>query len=201
MKLYFIPGACSLAPHIALRETGLPFSLVHVDYQTRKTACGDDYRASNPKGSVPAVILSDGQLLTEVPVILQYIADKVPDAGLLPASGMPRYRALEWLNCIGTEIHKSFSPLFRPDTPDVFLTPGRAHLARRLALVETHLNENRYLTGPSLSLADLYLFTVCRWLGDQAMNLADWPAIERHFADISARKAVRGALESEGILD
>ncbi|MFV2051340.1 glutathione transferase GstA [Aliiroseovarius sp. YM-037] len=201
MKLYYMPGACSLAPHIALREADLPFGLVKVDYHSRRTEHDRDYREVNPKGYVPALVLDDGQLLTEVSVILQYVDALAPDAALLPASGMKRFRALEWLNYIGTEIHKSFSPLFRPTTPDVFLKPGREQLKRRLAVVESHLHQHDYLMGSDFSLADIYLFTVCRWLGDQELSLTDWPALLRHSGDIATRHAVREALVSEGLSD
>lgn len=199
MKLYFMPGACSLAPHIALREAALPFSLVEVDYHSRRTASDGDFHKVSPKGYVPALVLGDGQVLTEVPVILQFIDALAPGAALLPEPGMSRYRALEWLNFVATEIHKSFSPLFRPSTPEAFLKPGREHLSRRLAVVETHLEQNRYLGGSDISLPDIYLFTVCRWLDAQEMSLAVWPALKRHFADVSMRSAVRDALAAEGI--
>ena len=164
MKLYFIPGACSLAPHIALCEAGLPYSLVEVDYRTRLTASGCDFFEINPKGYVPALVLENGKLLTEVPVILQFVDVQAPDAGLLPTPGMRRWRALEWLNFIATELHKSFSPLFRPTTPEVFLKPGRDHLSRRLSVIEDHLRAHRYLMGRDFSLTDVYLFAVCRWM-------------------------------------
>ncbi|ASM75459.1 glutathione S-transferase GST-6.0 (plasmid) [Pseudosulfitobacter pseudonitzschiae] len=199
MKLYFMPGACSLAPHIALREADLPFSLVEVNYQTRLTEGDRNYLEINPKGYVPALELADGELLTELPVILQYVDALAPEAALLPQPGMGRYRALEWLNFIGTEIHKSFSPLFRPTTPEAFLKPGREHLSRRLDMAEGHLRQHRYLSGSEFSLADVYLFTVCRWLGDQDLALATWPALQRHFDDILRRPAVRDALAHEGL--
>tara|TARA_R110002049_G_scaffold305535_1_gene502480 strand:+ start:15560 stop:16162 length:603 start_codon:yes stop_codon:yes gene_type:complete len=198
MTLYFMPGACSLASHIALREAGLKFDLVEVDYQTRRMVCGCDYRAINPKGSVPALRLADGSVLTEVPVILQYVADEAPDARLMPASGLRRLRALEWLIYIATEVHKSFSPLFRPTTPDVFLQPGKAHLSGRLGFVERHLTRHTYLMGDDFSLADVYLFTVCRWLADQDISIADWPALQQHSERIRLRPSVRKALDREG---
>ncbi|MEX5727522.1 glutathione S-transferase [Rhodovulum iodosum] len=198
MTLYFMPGACSLAPHIALREANLEFDLVEVDYRTRRTDTGTDYRAVNPKGTVPALRIADGEVLTEVPVILQFLADGAPDAGLLPASGLRRLRALEWLNFISTEIHKSFSPLFRPTTPDGFIQPGKAHLRSRLVIVERHLSQHTYLMGDDFSLADVFLFTVCRWLADQDISLADWPALKLHSERIRLRPSVRKALDREG---
>ncbi|WP_294612637.1 glutathione transferase GstA [Roseovarius sp.] len=199
MKLYFMPGACSLAPHIALREASLPFSLIEVDYRTRRTKGGGDYNAINFKGYVPALELETGDILTEVPVILQYVDGRVPEAGLLPASGIHRLRSLEWLNFIATEIHKSFSPLFRPTTPDSFFLPGRQHLRRRLAIVEDHLRGQAYLSGAGFSLPDIYLFVVCRWLSDQDMDVEEWPALQRHSDAISMRAAVRQALAEEGL--
>lgn len=201
MKLYYMPGACSLAPHIALREAGLEFTLVKVDYRTRQTESGSDYHAVSPKGYVPALVLEDGEVLTEVPVILQFVDGQVPNAGLLPASGLRRLRALEWLNFVATEIHKSFSPLFRPTTPAAFLKPGRDHLARRFAVVDRHLSTHRYLMADDYSLADVYLFTVCRWLKDQELTVSDWPALQRHFEAVRARPAVEQSLAQEGLTD
>ena len=198
MKLFFMPGACSLAPHIALHEARLPFNLFEVDYQTRRTEIGD-YRAINPKGTVPALELISGEVLTEVPVILQFVADQARDARLLPASGLRRLRSLEWLSFIATEIHKSFSPLFRPSTPEAFLRPGKEHLRSRLAVVEHHLSSHIYLVGERVSLCDVYLFTVCRWLANQDMSIADWPALQCHFENIRVRSSVRTALDREGL--
>lgn len=198
MKLYYMPGACSLAPHIALRESDLSFSLVEVDYRTRKTACGKDFRKINPKGYVPALILEMDWLLTEVPVILQYINSLAPAAALLPLPGSPEHlRALEWLSYLATEIHKSFSPLFRSSTPHSFLRPGRDHLWRRLDFIEEHLAQNRFLLGSSYCIADSYLFTLSRWLGDQDLALSTWPALSRHHQDIAGRPAVKAALAVE----
>ncbi len=199
MKLYFMPGACSLAVHIALREAGLPITLVEVDYGTRKTAGDDNYFDINPKGYVPALEMDDGELLTEVPVILQLVDALAQGAKLLPASGMARLRALEWLNFTATEIHKSFSPLFRPTTPHAFLKPGRDHLRRRLDMVDRHLQQHTYLTGDEFSLADVYLFAVLRWLEDQDQSIATWPALQRHFDKILNRPTVRAALAREGL--
>lgn len=199
MKLYFMSGACSLAPHIALRDAGLPFDLIKVDYRTRRTDSGDDFNAVNPKGYVPALLLETGDLLTEVPVIFQYVAGRAPEAGLLPASGIPRLRSLEWLNFIATEIHKSFSPLFRPTTPASFLQPGKQHLRGRLAILEDQLSRQSYLSGAEFSLPNIYLFVVCRWLADQDMAFAEWPALQRHSDAIGMRPAVQQALSEEGL--
>ncbi len=200
MKLYFMPGACSLAPHITLREAGMHFDLIEVDYQSRQTTSGQDFYGINPKGYVPALVLDDGVLLTEVPVILQYIDAQCPEARLLPSAGAGRLQALEWLNYVATEIHKSFSPLFRPTTPKAFLKPGRDHLVRRLEVVETSLQANRYLGGEAFSLSDIYLFTTCRWLADQQLTLDRWPALGRHFGDVASRKSVQAALAREGLV-
>lgn len=195
-----MPGACSLAPHIALREAAVPFVLAEVDYRTRQVVGGGDYHEINPKGYVPALLVRDGWLITEVPVILQYIEALAPGiAAASNAAPQSRYRSLEWLNYIATEIHKSFSPLFRPTTPRAFLQPGRSHLKRRLTMVECHLAQNRYLMGSAFSMADAYLFTVCRWLKDQELTLSDWPSLSRYVNEIYQRETVRAALAAEGL--
>jgi len=200
MKLYYMPGACSLAAHIALREVGKPVELVMVDYQSRQSEEGADFYEINAKGYVPALVLPDGWLLTELSAIFDFIAASAPDSPLVPpTAGEGRYRYLEWQSFIATEIHKSFSPLFRPSTPPEFLEPGRAHLAKRLMTVERQLRSNRYLLGPAYSFLDAYLFTVCRWLGDQKMTLSEWPSLERHFQSVGERPAVREALSAEGL--
>lgn len=201
MKLFYMPGACSLAVHIALREAELDFGLVEVDYVTRRTEAGCDFHAINPKRTVPAILLDNGEVLTEVPVMLQFVDGMSGGTGLLPNSGLPRLRALEWLTFIATEIHKSFNPLFRPTTPDDFLLPGRVHLRSRLSVVERHLSRNTYLLGEDVSVADFYLFTVSRWLADQDMRLVDWPGLQRHHKRIRHRSSVRTALDREGGLD
>lgn len=202
MMLFYMPGACSLAVHIALREAGLPFDLAEVTYENRRLADGSDFSVLNPKATVPALRLDDGRMLTEVPVLLQYVDALVPGARLLPASGdMSRYRALEWLNFIATEIHKSFSPLFRATTPRAFLAPGREHLARRLNIAEAHLAEHPCLVGDRYCLADAYLFTCCRWLGDQHLDITIWPSLARHCDAVGKRPAVRAALAAEGLAE
>ena len=161
MKLYYSPGACSLSPHIVLCELGLAHELEKVDLRSHTTADGGDYYAINPKGYVPALRLDDGQLLTEGPAIVQYLADLKPAAGLLPPAGtLERARVQEWLAFIGTEIHKNFSPLFRPDTSADWKAAARATLERRLAFVDQALTGRDYLLGSLFSVADAYLFTV-----------------------------------------
>ena len=180
MRLYMVPGACSQAVHIGLRETGLPFELEKVDLQAKKTADGGDYLAVNPKGQVPALKLDDEAVLTEVQVILQYLADRAPAAGLLPAAGtMARYRVLEWANFVSGEIHKAFGPLFRPTTPEDFKPIVRDAVLAKLAIADKLLGESAHLAGDTLSIADIYLFVVARWTA--------WVGIDRsHLVNLQA---------------
>ena len=195
-----MPGACSLAVHIALREAGLPFELAEVEYESRRLPSGADFRRISSTACVPALALDDGTLVNEVSVILQYIDALAPDARLLPApGGLSRYRALEWLNFIATEVHKTFSPLFRPTTPPAFLKPSQDHLIGRLAIVEQRLATTAFLTGDRYCAADAYLFTCCRWLDDLALTITAWPGLARHFKAVSQRPAVREALAAEGL--
>ena len=166
MKLYYSPGACSLAPHIALVESGLPFTAVKVDLRTHKLADGTDYYTINPKGYVPLLELPDGDRLSEVAVILQYIADRKPGT-IAPAFGtMERYHVMEWLNFIATEVHKQFAPLWYPTTPDATKEAQRAKLATRFDLIAKTLGTQPYLTGETFTVADAYLFTVVNWASD-----------------------------------
>ncbi|MCQ4166851.1 glutathione transferase GstA [Tahibacter harae] len=198
MKLYFSPGACSLSPHIVLRELGLPFEAIKVDLASKTTADGADFRAVNPKGYVPALQLDSGEVLTEGPAIVQYLADQKPEAGLAPANGsMPRYRLQEWLNFISTEIHKQFSPLFNPANPDSVKDAQKAKLAQRFAEIAPVLEKQDYLTGSQFSVADAYLFTVLGWSKYFHIDLNQWPAIARYVDRVAARPAVAEALEVE----
>jgi glutathione S-transferase len=200
MKLYFSPGACSLAPHIVLRELGLPFEAVKVDTRAGRTEAGTDYRLINPKGYVPTLELDDGQRLTEAAVLLQYLADRVPAAGLAPAQGtMERYKLMEWLNFIATEIHKGFGPLWKPDSPDDEKQRVRARLAVRLDWLARQLEGREYLTG-RFSIADAYLFTVLNWGQWTGVDLANWPALEAYVARVAARPKVVEALRAEGLV-
>ncbi|OAT26320.1 glutathione S-transferase [Buttiauxella ferragutiae ATCC 51602] len=200
MKLYYKAGACSLSPHIILRETGIDFSLVKVDLAAKKTEAGDDYLEVNAKGQVPALLLDDGSLLTEGVAIVQYLADKVPDRQLLaPAGSMTRYHTLEWLNYIATELHKGFSPLFNPSTPDEYKTIARAALEKKFKYVDEELNDKQWLMGLRFSVADAYLFTVLRWANAVKLNLEGLSNIEAFMERMKARPAVAAALTAEGI--
>ncbi|MDB5935076.1 MAG: glutathione S-transferase [Massilia sp.] len=201
MKLYFSPGACSLSPHIVLLEAGLPFTTEKVNIRKKLTAGGADYTAINPKGYVPALELDDGSVLTEGPAIVQYIADQAPDKQLVPAAGSAEhYQVLEWLNYIGTEIHKNYGPLFNPASPEDAKTAARAMLARRFAFVAERLATRDYLVGGGFSVADAYLFTVTNWAAVVQLDLSAFPALQAYQARIAARPAVQQAMRDEGLL-
>lgn len=201
MKLYYIPGACSLSPHIVLREAGLSFDLVKVDGKTKKTDSGADFNAINPKSYVPVLELDDGQRLTEGAVIVQYIADRKPDAKLAPAAGTPdRYRLQEWLNFIASEVHKGFSPLFNPQLPEAWKTVVVDRLGTRFDHLSKHLEKNQYLMGGAFGVADAYLFTVLNWTKFVGIDLGKWPVLQAYSARIAARPSVQQALAAEGLL-
>jgi glutathione S-transferase len=200
LKLYYAPGACSLAPHIALCEAGLAYEIEQVDLAAKRTASGDDFNAVNPKGYVPALRLDDGQVLTEASAVLQYIADQAPAAGLLPQGGMARYRTLEWLNFVATELHKGFGPLWKPDTPDAYKVIARQNLARRLAYLDSRIAERDHLTAAGFGIADAYAFTILSWGGFHKIDLAQWPNVQRYHGRIAERPAVQRALREEGLL-
>lgn len=200
MKLYYKPGACSLSPHIVIHEAGLPVETVKVDLAAKTLEDGSDYRAVAPKGQVPALLLDDGALLTEGPVIVQYLADRVPSSGLLPAAGsFERYRVQEWLNFIGSEIHKSYTPLFRPDTPEDYKPVARANVAAKLAVLDAALADKPYLTGDGFTVADAYAYTVSRWAGYVGVDLGALPNLKAFVARTGERPAVRAALAAEGL--
>jgi glutathione S-transferase len=200
MKLYFSPGACSLSPHIVLRESGAKFDLEQVDNRTKKTKSGADFWQVNPKGYVPALELDSGEVLTEGPVVVQYIADQNPGAGLLPAAGtLERYRVQEWLNFITSEIHKSFGPLFKDTTPLEYKTILKENLGKRYAYVDAHLAKHQYLQGEKFTVADAYLYTVSRWLSRVEMDIGQWPNVKAYADRIAARPKVQEALKAEGL--
>ncbi|MFZ2386593.1 glutathione transferase GstA [Malikia spinosa] len=201
MKLYYSPGACSLSPHIALREAGLNFELVQVDLATKKTASGQNYLEINPAGYVPCLQLDDGRTLTEGPAILQYVADQVPGKLLAPANGsFERYHLQQWLNFISTELHKSFSPLFNPAASEDWKNAVRQTIAARLGVVATRFEDAPYLLGDSLSVADIYLFVVLGWAAYVNLDLSPWPALQAFMGRVGGREAVQAALRAEGLI-
>ncbi|SJZ57935.1 glutathione S-transferase [Enhydrobacter aerosaccus] len=199
MKLYFAPDACSLSPHIVLRELGLPFDLVRVDNKTKKTADGGDFLGVNPKGYVAALQLDDGEVLTEGPAIVQYIADLKPEAGLAPANGTwERVRLQEWLNFIATEIHAGASPLFNAAIPETVKAIFKERLFRRFDTLAATFADRDYLMGERFGVADSYLFTVLRWMDRFAIDLDRWPAIAAFMERVGRRPAVQAALAADG---
>ncbi|MCM8594691.1 MAG: glutathione transferase GstA [Candidatus Accumulibacter sp.] len=198
MKLYFAPGTSSLAAHIALREAGLDFDLVRVDLRAHRLADGSDFRLINPKGYVPALELEDGSVLTEVPAIVQYIADRVPESGLAPQPfSRERYRLEEWLAFISSELHQRFAALFFPDTPDSYAQSIRDDLAARLGHVAASLEERDYLLGERFTVADAYLFAVLAWSGAVGVDLGRWPVLVAFLDRVGNRQSVREARAAE----
>jgi len=200
-KLYYSPGACSLSPHIVLHESGLPFQAVLASTKTHKLADGTDYYGINPKGYVPLLELDDGTRLSEGPVIVQYIADQVPASGLAPAAGtMERYRVMEWLNFITSELHKGFSPLFTPGMPEEAKVLARAKLVDRLTWVDTQLAGKSYLMGEHFTVPDAYLFTVAGWGRHVGVDISGLPNLSAFMARMAARPAVQAAMKAEGLI-
>ena len=201
MKLYYSPGACSLSPHIVLREAGLPFTPVLASTKTHQLADGSDYYTINPKGYVPLLELDDGQRLSEGPAIVQYIADQVPAKKLAPPAGtMARYRLMEWLNFITSELHKGFSPLFNKDFPEAGKEIHRKRVADRLAWVDSQLEGRQYLMGNDFSVADAYLFTVAGWGQYVGVDIKPLKNLWAYMARVAARPAVQEAMKAEGLL-
>jgi glutathione S-transferase len=200
MKLYYSPGACSLSPHIALREAGIAFEAEMVDLGSKKTESGADYKAINPKGYVPALRLDDGQLLTEGPAIVQYIADQNPGSKLAPASGTPaRYRLQEWLNYITAELHKSVGSLFNAKMPKEWQDQVKEGIAGRFDFLSKQLGGKSYLTGDTFTVADGYLYTVLSWTGHLGIDLGKWPVLKAYVDRVAQRPAVQAALKAEGL--
>lgn len=200
MKLYYSPGACSLSPHIALREAGLDFEAIQVDLGTKVTKAGADFRKVNPKGAVPALEIDGGQVLTEGAAIVQYIADKKPGSKLAPAAGTTeRYRLQEWLNYIASEIHKGFSPLFNPKAPDEWKAMVKDMLAGKFDYLSKQLDGKPYLMGDNFTVADGYLFTVLSWAKHMNIDMAKWPVLKAYLDRVAARPAVGAALKAEGL--
>lgn len=200
LKLYYVPGTCSLCPHIVLHEAGLEFSLDQISRADKKTESGDDYTAINPKTNVPALIMNNGELLTEVAVIAQYIADQAPASKLAPPPGtLERYRLQEWLNFISSEIHKGCSPLFNPSLGDDAKAALLPRLTQRIDYAASALANRDYLMG-DFTVADAYLFTVLRWAPRLNVDLTPWPAITAYMERIAARPAVVAAMKEEGLI-
>lgn len=201
MKLYYSPAACSLSPHIVAREAGLPLTLDKVDTRTHRTADGRDFLAINPKGYVPVLELDDGERLTEGPAIVQYLADLRPEAGLAPPAGtLARARLQEMLGYINSELHKTYSPLFAPGTPEATRAERHAYLRKRYAVIEQTLARQPYLLGEAFSAADAYLFVVNRWAAFVDVDLSGFPALLAFQERVAARPAVQAALQAEGLL-
>lgn len=200
MKLYYMPGACSLSPHISLREAGAPFELDRVD--AGKTESGKDYKTVNAKGYVPALQLDSGEVLTEGAAVVQYIADQHPGTGLAPPSGtLERARLQEHLNFIASELHKAFGPLFDPSASDEAKAAAPAKVAMRLDHIEKALGDGRsYLLGEKFSVADAYLFAVASWTGPTKIGLDRWPKLKAFVARVSERPAVQAAMKAEGLI-
>ena len=201
MQLYYSPGACSLASHITLREAGLPVELKKADTKTKKLEDGSDYFAVNSKGAVPALRLDDGQVLTEGPAILQYLADQKPESKLAPKAGtLERYRLLEWLNFITSEVHKSFSPLFNSAADAAVKQYVTQNLEKKFDWINKQLAGKQYLTGDQFTIADAYLFVVVNWSNFVGIDLGRWPALKAFQDRVAARPKVQEALAAEGLL-
>jgi glutathione S-transferase len=201
MKLYYAAGACSLSPHIVALEAGIAVELIKVDNKAKRTANGEDFLHINPKGYVPALQLESGELLTEGPVIVQYLADLKPETGLAPAHGTTaRYRLQEMLGYINSELHKSYSPLFKPETPDAVREERKAYLRKRYAFLEQHLAKHEWLIGEQFTAADAYLFTVTNWAQHVSLDLSEFPALVAFQQRVASRPKVQSALQAEGLL-
>jgi glutathione S-transferase len=204
MKLYYSPGACSMSVDIALREADRAFELERVDLKTHRTASGEDYTLINPKGYVPALQL-DGpgsEILTEAQVVLQYVADLVPDLQLAPPAGtFARYRLQEWLSFVSSELHKQFGPLFLADTPAITQARARAKLGERFIYLDGHLYGRHYLMGETFTVADCYLFVMLRWCDRFGIDRQVWPNLEQYYLDVLDRPSVQAALVAEGLVE
>jgi glutathione S-transferase len=201
MKLYYSPGACSLSPHIVAREAGIELELERVDIKTKRTESGANYYEINPKGSVPVLQLDNGELLSEGPVIAQYLADLKPQSKLAPANGtLARYRLQEALGFINSELHKSYSPLFDPSTPETVRSSRKLALQKHYSWLEQRLSKQPWLLGDEFSAADAYLFTVTNWAGHVDLDLSAFSAIAAFQRRVAERPLVQAAMEAEGLI-
>jgi glutathione S-transferase len=200
MKLYYSPGACSMAPHIVAREAGLKLDLVKVDIPNKKTEGGDDYWKVNFKGYVPTLQLDDGQTLTEVGVICLYLADQKPESGLAPKAGtMERYRLMEWLNFVAAEVHKQIGALFNPKYTPEMKEVQLGVIGRRLKPLDAALAGKQYLMGDKFSAADAYLFTILNWTKGLKIDLSPWPNIKAYYERVGKRPRILETMKAEGI--
>jgi len=200
MNLYYSPGACSLAPHIVMREAGFPVELKKVDLKAKQFE-GGDYKQVNGKGYVPAVKLDDGSVLTEAPVIMQYLADQKPDAGLAPKAGsMERYRLQEWLNFITSELHKGMGNFFNPALTDDWRKAVTDRLSLRMDWLSKQLEGKKYLMGDKFSVADAYLFVILNWAAPSKFDMGKWPVLQEYHKRVAARPKVQEALKAEGLV-
>jgi glutathione S-transferase len=201
MKLYYSPGACSLSPHIVAREAGIPVELKKVNTKDKTVEGGGDFWKVNGRGYVPALELDNGEVLTEGPAIVQYLADQKPESGLAPKNGtIERYRVQEWLNFLTSEIHKSFSPLFKPNTPEDYKKIAKENLATRFDWLDKQLGGKEYLTGKQFTVADAYLFVLLNWTKFQDIDLSRWASLAAFHTRVGARPKVQEALQNEGLL-
>lgn len=201
MKLYISPGACSLSPHIVAHEAGIAVDVEKVNLAEHKTETGQDYMTVNPKGYVPALRLDDGSILTEGPAIVQYLADQKPGSGLIPAAGsIDRYRVQEWLNFIGTELHKNFGPLFNKATPDAVKEMAKANITKRLAYLNDQLANKQYLMGANFTVADAYAFTIINWTNFVGIDLKPYPNVAAYMGRVASRPKVQETLKAEGLV-
>jgi len=201
MKLYYAPGACSLSPHIVARELGINVELKKVNTKDKSIEGGGDFWQVNPKGYVPALELDSGERLTEGPAIVQYLADQKPDAGLAPKNGsIERYRLQEWLNFLTSEIHKQFSPLFKPNTPEEYKKIAKENLASRFQWLDKELAGKDYLMGKPFTVADAYLFVLTSWTKPTQIDLSQWPNLQAFNKRVAARPKVKEAMQAEGLI-
>lgn len=201
MKLYYSPGACSLAVNIALHEAGIPFTLERVDNKAKVTKSGENFWDVNPKGVVPVLTLDGGETLTEAAPLLQYVAGQKPEAGLTPKPGsMEYYRMLEWLNFCATELHKQFTPLFKDNTPGDYRVIAKENVLAAFNHVDGHLSGRQWLAGDSFSIADIYLFVISNWARFQQIDIAQWPNVKALQERVRARPKVQDAMKAEGLI-
>lgn len=201
MKLYYAPGACSLAPHIVACEAGLPVQLEKVDLKSHKTESGADFLTINPKGYVPALQLDNGDVLAEAATVVQYVADQALQAHLAPTAGtLERYRLLEWLTFISSEIHKGFGPLWNPSAPDAAKEMAKQSLAKRFAYLDRVLADRLFLMGEQFTAADAYLFTVTNWANIHDVDLKPYGNLQAYMQRVLGRPGVQEAMRAEGLL-